>query len=74
MWGAKAGVQVSRRELHTHIHLDYARVEFYLVLKKKKKIIGRKVLLSYYILSNVIDTNYFTTFLQTADVTLVFSK
>ena len=25
--GAKAGVLVSRRELHTHIHLDYIRVE-----------------------------------------------
>ena len=22
MWRARAGVQVSRRELHTHIHLD----------------------------------------------------
>ena len=22
VWGARAGVQVSRRELHTHIHLD----------------------------------------------------
>ena len=22
VWGAKAGVQVSRGELHTHIHLD----------------------------------------------------
>ena len=36
-WGARARVQVSRRELHTHIHLDYVRVEFYLVKKKKKK-------------------------------------
>ena len=27
-----------------------------------------------YLLDNVIDTNYFTTFLQTADVTLAFSK
>ena len=34
MWGAKAGVQVSRRKFHTHIHLDYAKVEF---LSKKKK-------------------------------------
>ena len=33
--GKKAGVQVSRRELHTHIHLDYVRVEF-LSCKKKK--------------------------------------
>ena len=27
-----------------------------------------------FILSNAIDTNYFTTFLQTTDMTLVFSK
>ena len=27
--------RVSKRELHTHIHLDYVRVEFYLVSKKK---------------------------------------
>ena len=31
------GVQVSRREFYTYIHLDYVRVEFYLVKKKKKK-------------------------------------
>ena len=37
VWGVRAGIQVSRRELHTHIHLDYVRVEFYLVSKKKKK-------------------------------------
>ena len=36
VWGAKAGVQVSRRELHTHILLDYAILEFYLVSQKKK--------------------------------------
>ena len=30
-------VQVSKREL-THIHLDYARVEFLLCIKKNKKI------------------------------------
>ena len=33
VWGARAGVQVSGKELHTHIHLDYVRVEFYLVSK-----------------------------------------
>ena len=26
--GVRAEVQVCRRELHTHIHLDYARIEF----------------------------------------------
>ena len=31
VWRAKIEVQVSRRELHTHIHLDYARIKFYLV-------------------------------------------
>ena len=28
VWGAKAGLQVSWREFHIHIHLDYDRVEF----------------------------------------------
>ena len=37
VWGARVGVQVSKREFHTHLHLNQARVEFYLVLKKKKK-------------------------------------
>ena len=27
VWGARAEVQVSRRKLHTHIHLDQARVK-----------------------------------------------
>ena len=31
VWGVRARVQISRKEFHTHIHLDYARVEFYLV-------------------------------------------
>ena len=35
MWGTRAGVQVSKREFHTHIHLDYFRVKFYLINKKK---------------------------------------
>ena len=35
VWGAKAGIQVSRREFYTHIHLDYVRVEI-LSCKKKK--------------------------------------
>ena len=29
------GVQVSMRELHTHIHLDLARVKFLSYIKKK---------------------------------------
>ena len=38
--GAKAGVQVSRRELHTYIHLNYVRVEF---LSCKKKSLDLKL-------------------------------
>ena len=34
----RVGVQVSRREFDTHIQLDYVRIEFYLVFKKKKKV------------------------------------
>ena len=37
VWEARTRVQVSRREFHIHIYLDYTRVEFYLVSKKKKK-------------------------------------
>ena len=33
--GVRAGLQVSKRELYTHIHLDWAIVEF-LSCKKKK--------------------------------------
>ena len=33
--GGKARGQVFRRELHTHIHLDKARVEFLFCIKKK---------------------------------------
>ena len=36
VWEAKAGVQISRKELHTHIHLDYDRVEFLSYIKKQK--------------------------------------
>ena len=37
LWGVgtSAVVQISRREFHTHIHLNQVRVEFYLVKKKK---------------------------------------
>ena len=51
VWGAKAGVQISRRELHTHIHLDQAKVEFYLVSTTKKKFVTLHILLSGHILS-----------------------
>ena len=27
VWGARTRVQVSKRELYTHIHLDYIRIE-----------------------------------------------
>ena len=37
VWREKTGVQVSRRKLHSHIYLDYTRIEFYLSQKKKKK-------------------------------------
>ena len=31
VWEARTGVQVSMRKFHTHIHLDYVKVEFYLI-------------------------------------------
>ena len=34
VWGTRVGVQVSKRELHTHIHLDYSRVKFISYIKK----------------------------------------
>ena len=37
VWGARAGVQVSKRELHTHIYLDQARVEILSCIKKNIK-------------------------------------
>ena len=37
VWEARAGVQVSKREFRTHIHLDQARVEILSCIKKKKK-------------------------------------
>ena len=36
---ARAGVQVSIRKFHTHIHLDYVRIEILSCYKKKKKIL-----------------------------------
>ena len=32
------GIQVFRREFHTHIHLDYAKVKFLSFIKKKKNL------------------------------------
>ena len=37
VWRAKVGIQVSRREFYTHIHLDYVRVEILSCKKRKKK-------------------------------------
>ena len=34
VWEARVGIQVSKRELHTHIHLDYAKIEFLSCIKK----------------------------------------
>ena len=36
VWGVSAGIQVFRRELHTHIHLNYTKVEFLSCIKKNK--------------------------------------
>ena len=38
VWGARVRVQISKRKLHTHIHLDYVRVEILSCKKKKKKV------------------------------------
>ena len=55
----------------THMHIDYAKVEFYLRFKKKKKKKKKKIgqLLPFYILpyefkhtNNIIVINYFSTF------------
>ena len=35
--GVRIGVQVFRKKLHTHIHLEHAKVELYLSQKKEKK-------------------------------------
>ena len=35
VWEVRAGFEVSRRELHTHINLDQIRVEFLTCIKKK---------------------------------------
>ena len=40
MWGVRVRVQVSKREFHTHIYLNYVRIEFlsYIIIKNKKTI------------------------------------
>ena len=35
--GGEVGVQVSMREFHTHIHLDYVIIGFYFRYKKEVK-------------------------------------
>ena len=35
VWGTKAGIQVSKRKLYTHIQLDYARIKILSCIKKK---------------------------------------
>ena len=42
MWEARVRFQVFRKEFHTHIHLDWTRVEFLSCKKKKKKKKKRK--------------------------------
>ena len=39
VWGVRVEIQASKKEFHTHIHLNYIRVKFYLVKKKKKSTI-----------------------------------
>ena len=34
--GVRIGIQISRRETHTHIYLNWARVKFLFYIKKKK--------------------------------------
>ena len=36
VWRAIVGIQVSKREFHTHIHLDWTKVEFLFCILKKK--------------------------------------
>ena len=33
VWRAMAGVQVFRRKFHTHIHLNYSKIEFLSCIK-----------------------------------------
>ena len=38
VWEKRTGIQVSKREFHTYIHLDYVRVKILSCIKKKKKL------------------------------------
>ena len=44
MWGARVGIQVFKREFHTYIHLDYARVKFLSCIKKKFTTLSQQIL------------------------------
>ena len=44
MWGARVGIQVFKRELHTYIHLDYVRVKFLSCIKKKFTTLSQQIL------------------------------
>ena len=39
MWKVRAGVQGSKRKFHTHIHLDYAKIEILSYIKKKNYLV-----------------------------------
>ena len=51
VWEKSDRVQVLRRELHTHIHLDYVRVEIISCIKKKtqKKNWKKSVISGFYV-------------------------
>ena len=36
VWEVRTGIQVFRKDFHTHIRLDYIRVEFLSCINKKK--------------------------------------
>ena len=36
VWEKRTGIQVSKREFHTYIHLDYVKVKILSCIKKKK--------------------------------------
>ena len=40
--GARVGIKVFRKEFHTHIHLNYVRVNFLFCKKYKKYKINKK--------------------------------
>ena len=82
LWGVedKGWVQVSRREFHTHIHLDYTRVEFlsyiYIYIKLCSKIynIFNIFLLKLFVISNTsICKTYLFEFILTLSLALLNS-